>query len=240
MVDRETGATTIFTQGAVGTAEPERSTYHDMHERLEFTHRDYAQAEYAARLIADEVVDTCDDIAAGTPEERLVPFDDRHARARWPTGGTPGPLSHPYPDRLELPLRRTRRCPVAGPAGLPARPAHRPGRRAVDPGCTDDSRTLGIPVPENYRRPSYGALEENVSVHLQAVRLGEILFTMCSCEQWADQARNIKTRTDKVAGNQYDGYDWAEHCEQTGDDWSCVDPRTSAAADDRRRRRTAG
>ncbi len=49
MIDRETGATTIYTQNAVGTAEPERSTYHSIHERLEFTHRDYAQAEYAAQ-----------------------------------------------------------------------------------------------------------------------------------------------------------------------------------------------
>jgi hypothetical protein len=56
MVDRETGALTIFTQGAVGTAEPERSTYHDVHERLEFSHREYAQAEYGARLMANAIV----------------------------------------------------------------------------------------------------------------------------------------------------------------------------------------
>ena len=63
-------------------------------------------------------------------------------------------------------------------------------------------------MPENYSAPSYGALEESLNIHLQAFRLGEILFTVCSCEQWKDQGTNIKTRTDKVAGNQYNGYDW--------------------------------
>ena len=53
MVDRATGGVTVFTQNAVGTAEPERSAHHSFHERLEFTHRQYAQAERGARLMAD-------------------------------------------------------------------------------------------------------------------------------------------------------------------------------------------
>jgi hypothetical protein len=47
-----------------------------------------------------------------------------------------------------------------------------------------------------------------MNVHLQAFRIGEILFTACSCEQWKDQSENIRTRTDRVVGNEYLGYDW--------------------------------
>ena len=59
--------------------------------------------------------------------------------------------------------------------------------------------------------PSYAALQEDVNVHLQAFRIGDILFTVCSCEQWKDQSENIRTRTDRVAGNEYLGFDWVEH-----------------------------
>ena len=53
MIDRATGATTIFTQNSVGSSEPERSAYHDYRERQEFTHREYAQGEWAAKQMAD-------------------------------------------------------------------------------------------------------------------------------------------------------------------------------------------
>ena len=73
----------------------------------------------------------------------------------------------------------------------------------VDPGLsTDDFEQAGIPVPENYSAPGYTGLEEDIDVHLQAVRLGEIFLPICSCEQWWDQSRNIELRTDKVAGDE--------------------------------------
>ncbi len=93
MVDRESKAITIITQSSVGTSEPERSSYHSVHERLEFTHREYAQAEYGARLIADETLRTWKEISDGTPR---VPFMTSFPVAmsdRW----YPGPVSHPYP-----------------------------------------------------------------------------------------------------------------------------------------------
>src|SRR3954466_7780912 len=71
MVDRKSKAITVMTQSSVGTSEPERSSYHSVHERLEFTHREYAQAEYGARLIADETLKTWGEIADGNPR---VPF----------------------------------------------------------------------------------------------------------------------------------------------------------------------
>ena len=219
MVDRETGAMMLFTQNAVGTAEPERSTYHDMHERLEFTHREYAQAEYAARLMADEIADTYDDIAAGTPEGAYAPFAESmpvRMADRW----YPGPLSHPLPTVSNCRFDE----PAVPAAGLPD--CERVPFTTQDPGVSLQTlKDLGIPVPENVSAPSYGALEEDVSVHMQALRLGEILLTMCSCEQWADQARNIKSRTDKIRDNQYFGYQWADRCTPAGVEWSCVDPR---------------
>ena len=248
MVDRETGGLTIFTQNAPGTAEPERSTYHSIHERLEFTHREYAQAEYGARLMSDAIVDTWRDVERQTPErsDKFVPFQDRPVVAmedRW----FPGPTSHPYPGvsncRADKAFKGDPQVPVAGLPdcnggvgvlqsiaslfGLPEPPD--PPSVPVDPGIsTDDFQALGIPIPETYSAPSYTGLAEDVSIHLQAFRLGDILFTVCSCEQWYDQSRNIKTRTDIQQGNAHHGYDWAARCTYDGDaarTWSCPDPR---------------
>ena len=67
MIDRRTKAVTIFTQNAVGNSEPERNSYHNIHERLDFTHKEYAQAEWGAKLMADAAVDTWREIAEGAP-----------------------------------------------------------------------------------------------------------------------------------------------------------------------------
>ena len=131
MVDRETGGLTIFTQNAVGTAEPERSTYHSIHERLEFTHREYAQAEYGARLMSDAIVDTWRDVERETPERpaKFVPFQSEpevQMEDRW----FPGPISHPYPGRVELPRRQGLRRRSADPGRRPARLRERSRRPA--------------------------------------------------------------------------------------------------------------
>jgi hypothetical protein len=247
MADRQTGALTIWTQGAVGTAEPERSTYHSIHERLEFSHRDYAQAEYGARLMTDALVDVWGDIGAGTPDDadRFVPFDSDftvQSRDAW----YPGPLSHPYPGvsncRTDSGLAGDPLLPIVGlpdcqgvASGLgslsdllgidaPDLPVPQ-----IDPGLsTDDFQALGIPVPENYSAPSYTGLQEDIDVHLQGIRLGEIYLPVCSCEQWLDQSKNIETRTDRVAGNEWLGYDWGARCTDAdgGADgpWLCPNP----------------
>jgi hypothetical protein len=261
MTDDATGAVTIFTQNAVGTSEPERSSYHDIHQRLEFPHKEYGQAEFGARLMSGSIVDTWRDIADGTPEfpSRFVPlrsdfvadevaFDDR-----W----FPGPVTHPYPGVSNcksdpafqgdprVPLVGLPDCqslqealddlPGPGPSDAPPSP--------VDPGLdSDDFQRRGIPVPENYSAPSYTGLQEDIDVHLQAFRIGDIFFPVCSCEQWADQSRNIETRTDQVAGNEYLGYDWKQRCTldpgdpyEQGEDgydpdatWTCPNPGNPA------------
>jgi hypothetical protein len=249
MIDRATGGVTIWTQGAVGTAEPERSSYHSMHERLEFPHRDYAQAEFAGHLLADAVTGVWEGIGSGNPPDpsQYVPFATDfpvQMTDRW----YPGPLSHPYPgvsncradpafagDPL-LPIVGLPDCKgvkgglgdLAGLLGLPAPPL--PETPAIAPGLsTDDFQALGIPVPENYSAPGYTGLQEDINVHLQGIRLGELFLPICSCEQWFDQSENIETRTDKVVGNEYVGYDWGAQCVPAGGgDWSCPNPSNPA------------
>jgi hypothetical protein len=245
MVDRASGAVTIFTQNAVGTAEPERSTYHSIHERLEFSHKEYAQAEYGARLMANSILDTWRDIERGTPEDpdRYVPYQASltvGVEDRW----FPGPLSHPYPGvsscRADKAFEGDPQFPVVGLPdcengvgvlqslasifGLPGPPE--PPSAPIDPGLsTDDFQSRGIPLPENYSAPSYTGLQEDVSVHLQAFRLGDILFTVCSCEQWYDQSNDIESRTDLKIDNQHLGYDWSKQCTDNGDGtWTCPNP----------------
>jgi hypothetical protein len=238
MTDRATGALTIWTQGAVGTAEPERSTYHDIHERLEFTHKDYAQAEYGASLMSNSILEIWNDIEAGTPDDasRFVPFTSNfpvQMQDRW----YPGPFSHPYPGvsncRTDETVQGNPRLPIVGlptcqelAGGLKNVTDAIPGEEEVvnvpgtDPGLTtDDFQALGIPVPENYSAPSYTGLQEDINVHLQGIRLGEIYMPVCSCEQWFDQSKNIETRTDKVPDNEWLGYDWTtgERCTPNGD-----------------------
>jgi hypothetical protein len=234
MVDRAGGAPMVFTQNAVGTSEPERSTYHSIHERLEFSHKQYGQGEYAARLIADKVLEASKQIQDGTPDpayaDRFIPFQsgsDVATEDRW----FPGPIAHPYPGvsscRTDSALAGNPRFPVIGLpdcespfefTGIPT---------PFNPGLsTDDFEKAGIPIPENYSAPAYTGLEEDVSIHLQAYRLGPMLFTMCSCEQWVDQSRNIKSRTDTVPNNEYLGYDYSDGCTRASDGtWSCVDGR---------------
>ena len=209
-LDRQTGALTVFSQGSVGTSEDERNSYHSIHDRIWLDHREYGQNELAAKLIADPVLSMWDQIGDGGGRvpfftDAPVKFEDR-----W----FPGPLSHPYPAvsscRTEIAMNGNPQLPIVG---LPD--CTGPGNLPVSPNSLgigeDELKALGVPVPDNYGAPSYTGLEEDLSVHLQAFRLGDILFTACSCEQWVEQSENIETRTDRVAGNEFAGFDWATY-----------------------------
>jgi hypothetical protein len=245
MVDRETGGVTVWTQGAVGNTELERNSYHSIHDRLFFDHREYGQAEYNARILSDHILAAWREIGGGGGRvpffsDGPVKFDDR-----W----FPGPATHPYPAVSNCrtnTLTTNPFDPHVPIAGLPdcAGPSAAFGEfgqpypdTPQNPGPTaDDLRKAGIPVPDNYGAPSYGALEEDLDVHLQAFRIGDILFTVCSCEQWADQSKNIRTRTDREIANEWLGFDWTtyrgltglqEPCTPVGNDqYSCLDPTT--------------
>ncbi len=262
-IEREVGGTAIITQNATGTSEIERDNWHDVHMRELFDHAQYAQMEWASRQLADAVIGDVRDIrrqqpnAARTHPYGLTPYHDRFVpwmtdfpvamEDRW----FPGPISHQYPGvsscRTDAALAGNPRVPIVGlpdceevPAGASLMPIV--GQLGVaSPGVsTDTFEALGVPVPETYAAPSYQALEDTLGVHLQAFRLGDILFTVCSCEQWADQSFNVKTRTDTVQGNEWLGYDPTApdahpslRCERNGDGtysdagtgtgtWSCT------------------
>jgi hypothetical protein len=240
MMDRETGAVTVYTQGSPGTSEPERSSFHSIHERLEFTHRDYAQAEWGARLMADAAKGAWqrigDDAPAGA--DKHVPYSafgsspEVEMADRW----FPGPFSHPYPGVSNCRVDSSPGIPIAGlptceelPFGvqdaLDQIPVPEPVTDQIgplDPGVgIDRIRNAGVPVPANYSAPSYTGLAEDIDVHLQAIRIGPLFLPMCSCEQWWDQSRNIELRTDRIAGNETLpgnlGFDWGAQCTPNDD-----------------------
>ena len=205
MVDRETGATTIFTQNAVGTAEPENSTL-PRPPRAARVHAPPVRpgrVRRAAALRRGARDVERDRRAAGRRRDARA-VDDRRAGAdERPL--VPRPALAPVPGRLELPHRPDARGRPRRPGRRPARlqprrrgePASRPGRRRSGRGARR--------CRPNYCAPSYGALQETLGIHLQALRIGDIFFTICSCEQWKDQARNIQTRTDRVPDNEWLG-----------------------------------
>jgi len=246
-VDRTAGGVTIVTQNATGTSEVEEDRWHPIHDRELFDHAQYNQMEWGARQLADAVVADVRDIrrqranpdTSPTPyggssyHDRFVPWMSRFPVAmddRW----FPGPVSHPYPGvsscRTDPAFQGDPRLPVVGlpdcqdmPWGTSLSPVTTLGGNS--PGIsTDTFEALGIPIPENYSAPSTVGLEDTVGVHMQAIRLGGILLTVCSCEQWVEQSYNIKTRTDRVSGNEYLGYDAtspkadpSEKCVRNGD-----------------------
>ena len=218
MTDRATGAMTIFTQGAVGNHEPEQSRWNPPSERREYYRRDYAQGERLARELADSVIGASGDVARGEAgprgdAARLVPFQT-DAEVGMVDRWFPGPLSHPVPTvagcRTERYAEGKPRAPVANEC-IGDENVETP----FDPGVNvDDLKAAGVPVPDSLGVPAYTGLEEDVNVHLQAMRIGDILFTICPCEQWADQSKNIKSRTNPVQGDEHYGYLW--DCVPTG------------------------
>lgn len=264
MLDRKTGGVTVYMQSAVGNSETEENATHDIHQRLWFEHKQFAQTEHSGRLLANAAARTWRRIGSGTPDPdpanapHFVPMSSDlvvDEIDRWFFG----PVSHPLPTvsncRTDTALGGNPQVPIvglpdcgsaAGTFGAPAKPPFSP---PFDPGLNAGTLAArGIPVPANYGAPSYGALQESLGIHLQVVRLGPVVLTMCSCEQWADQAQNIRTRTDKVAGNEWLGYDWADP-DRPGNDgspgcfanadgthkadgtgtgtWNCPDPKTA-------------
>src|SRR3954465_4364270 len=230
-VDRTLGGVSLDTQNATGTSEVEEDRWHPVHDREVFNHAQYNQMEWAARQLGSAVIGAVRDIQAQRPNRDDRPttyggtsYHDRFVpwMSRFPVGMEdrwfPGPVSHPYPGvsscRTDPALQGNPRLPVVGlpdceevPAGSSLSPVMSQAGLPVPGVTTDDFEKLGIPIPENTSFPSHGALEDTLGVHMQAFRLGEILFTVCSCEQWVEQAYNFRPRTDTVPGNEWLGYD---------------------------------
>ena len=171
----------------------------------------------------------------GRVEQAFAQIDTPAAQIPWMTdfpvalynGWVPGPVSHPYPAvsncRTEPTVEGNPGVPVAG---LPdcERPIGSSDDNASD--TFERLKALGVPLPEQYDAPSQELLEENARIHLQALRLGDILLASCSCEPQVDLVKNLESRTDSVEGNIYDGWDWSPYCDQQRDkSWRCPNPR---------------
>ena len=247
MADVTTGAINVLLQNNTGTVEPDTNGQsHAPAVRAEYSHREYAQLERGARQVANSIVTISNGIGTGTPTrpDLYVPYSLDFPVAIVDRQFAP-PQSHPYPSvsncRTHEALSGNPGVPIVG---LPdcERPAGDLGLDSVfgelegtplDPGVTYDTlQEAGIPLPQNYGAPSYTGLQETFQVHLQVIRLGDVVLTVCPCEQWGDQSRNIKSRADTIAGNQYLGWDWTELCEASGSEWICPDPRAVGDWDD--------
>jgi len=201
----EDGPVVAWSQGSVGDVEPDQSgRAHPQSQDREFWHRNFAQAELMSERISTAVLDTWNDVAAETPDvpETFVPFstvievamtDRRFA----------GPIAHPVPTvsncRTEEPG-----IPIVG---LPD--CERPGEAPEQLGTTIDLlQSAGIPVPDNYGAPSHGGVQESYRIHLQVMRLGDIVIGSCPCEPVSDMTKNFKSRADVTQTNQHFGYHW--------------------------------
>jgi hypothetical protein len=243
-VDRATGAPVVFSQGSVGSAEgPYEHAYPKGKAPLTadgvpaiWAHLGYAQAERGAHLLADAVM-------RGWRSTHLT----SHAEVAMLTHWVPGPVSHPYPSVSNC---RTGQSvdgdPGAPVLGLPdcERSSDAFGQSLPAAGLYDALRATGLPIPANYDAPAFGAVEENARLKLQAVRLGKVLLESCACEPQSDLITALETRTDKVQGNKWNGFDVASQpqvsaawpgrtvraCFAVKGGMSCPDPRDYTGA----------
>jgi hypothetical protein len=135
------------------------------------------------------------------PEKYVAPSTDVTVDAR--SYRFPGPKGHPAPTVSNC---RTDQ-PGIPVIGLPD--CVRPATLPEGYGATIRMlREAGVPVPDNYSFPSYTGAQESLTTHLQVLQIGEVLLAGCPCEPITDMTANFKTRTDRVEGNQFLGYEW--------------------------------
>ncbi|HJT38358.1 MAG TPA: hypothetical protein VJ818_08025, partial [Actinomycetota bacterium] len=248
-VDRATGVPVVFAQGSVGSAEgPYEHAYPAGHVPTTtdngdtvykiYGHMGYAQAERGAHLLAEHVIDAWNAIGRN---EGDVKYDDNPVVSML-THWVPGPVSHPYPS-----VGNCRTGPtVDGDPGVPAaglpdcqRLSDETGQPLPNNGLYESLVQAGVPIPANYDVTSFGAVEEDLRIKLQAVRIGEILLASCSCEPQSDLIKALETRTDKTQNNKWNGFDYANAadvaegwpglnvapCHPVGTSYDCPDPR---------------
>jgi hypothetical protein len=227
-IERATGAPLVFGQGDVGSSEsgPARP-YHPDWPRGVFRQWDnagHAQVERGAYLLAQDVIRAWNEIGAGNG---LVPFSsdfDVAAGNAW----IPGPLSHPYPSVSNCRTRPTATGNPGAPiVGLPdCERGNPPNPVSAQTAMVWDSlRAHGIPIPMHYDAPAFTAVEENLRLHLQAFKLGEVILMSCACEAQVDLILNLESRTNETQEDLWLGYDWEKRlaCTQNADtSWTCV------------------
>ncbi len=213
------GPVVVWSQGAVGDIEPDQSRASPPAAGREYWHRDYAQMEKMSRDLAGAVLDAWQHVAAPDPEDaRLVVAKHVPLRSDVPVAMLDrrfsGPLFHPLPtvsncrtERLGIPVLGIPDC-----------------ERLADPpeqfGTTLELlKDAGLPLPDNYGVPSYGAVQEELRIHVQALAIGDILVATVPGEPISDMVRNLKSRVDEAAGAMHLGYEWP--CTDDGASVTC-------------------
>jgi hypothetical protein len=230
-VDRATGAPVVFSQGSVGSAEGPYDRYGDRTPVADdhgdkvlkiYAHMGFAQAERGTHLLANKVIAAWEavggaqnGVAVAAPMRSDIPV-------LMSTHWVAGPLSHPYPSVSNCRTRNTDGDPGVPVSGLPDCGRYSgfnddyfdnnlPALSST--GLYDQLKADGFPVPENYDATSFGTVEENLRIKLQAVRIGDVLLASCSCEAQSDLIKNLESRTDAATGNMYDGFDYGDQAD---------------------------
>jgi hypothetical protein len=245
MVDRDLGTRSVFSQRETGSSGPHSgSRVHDPAMRREFQDNGFGQLDRGARLLADAIKKTADEVRRGKPERRsaFAAMDSTFEVGATSMRFAP-PSTRPYPGVSNcntasffhgdprVPILGLPDCkgvndgktPGAGP--VPEIPfSLKPVTDLYKPLTSpmyEQLKAAGVPVPESYSATALTAVEETAAVHLMALRLGGIGVTICPCEQFTDTALNIESRLDKVEGNIWKGFDWNDVKTPAGRDW-CV------------------
>ncbi|HEX9775074.1 MAG TPA: neutral/alkaline non-lysosomal ceramidase N-terminal domain-containing protein [Actinomycetota bacterium] len=241
-VERDTGATLVYSQGDVGSSEGPyfRSNYETLPDGVirAWAHVGHAQTERGARYLADTVVQAFDEIGDG---EGAVPFTTQ-APVDYLSMFFPGPLSHPYPSvsncRTESTVEGNPGSPILG---LPD--CERAGGNDPQNMAWENLKEHGFPVPDHYDAPGFAAVEENLRLRLQTFRIGDVVLGSCACEAQMDLILNFESRANDVAGDFVNGFDWTElpgNCAQNPDTtWTCSLPQTTTFSNARYERMRA-
>ncbi len=220
MIERDLGAKLVWSQGDVGSAEG--PYYREGNDVLPdgvvraWAHVGHAQTERGARYLADGIIAAYDAIGTG---DAVVPFSTDFpvmAGNAW----VPGPVSHPHPSvsncRTEPTIEGNPGAPILG---LPD--CERLGETDQEAMLWEQLKATGLPLPDHYDAPSFGAVEEHTALHLQAFRMGEVLLASCACEAQMDLILNFESRANTAQGDIFDGYEYP--CTDNGDGtWNCL------------------
>ena len=237
-VERATGAPLVFGQGDVGSAEAGPGRPKDVAALgipTRWSHAGHAQAERGAFLLSRDVIKGWNMIGSGDPLVLMPVSSDFDVAAG--NAWVPGPLSHPYPGVSNCRSETT----VGGDPGSPILGlpdcARSGGFDSPTAQLWDALKDAGVPVPEHYDAPAFTGVEENLRLHLQAFKMGEVILASCACEAQVDLILNFESRANEAQHDIWDGYDWTERMDCTqaggaGTDWTCKpkpdDPRPNA------------
>ena len=224
MLDRETGATTVWSQRETGSSGPHKDDrVHLPEARREYQESNFAGYDRAARQLTDSIQRALGQLARNSPErpDQFAPyqtgFDVAFASQRFAP-----PVTRPYPGVSNCNTDRAFEGDVGTPVtGFPdcdytvdeeTDPVTEPFWEALpaDPAAlAQQLHAAGVPVPTSYSGTTLTAVQETAAVHLQVFKLGTIAATLSPNEQFTSQALNLESRLDQVAGNLWLGFDFA-------------------------------